>query len=291
MQADHAQQQLGQRFTAAPAAEAVLCILTQSSTDCDMLICAFKAVHTLASDNREVVVSVNAGASMVAAVEAHCSSSSSSDLALWSLKALTQLAVQPCNKLSLTTAFFYALVVSIMTSHGDVADVALWSLYAVHTLAKLDAGSRSCLSTAGACEACIAAMDKHSTKAHVVEHGCCAVYMLAFNSDANATKLGTAGACKAAVAALAAHGSVAGVVQWALKAVGVLAADSVNKSRLRIGAAAETIQSVCALHVRNVAVQDLAKTALEQLRSDSTAQATALQGMATAACSILIDCL
>jgi hypothetical protein len=265
MQADHAQQLLGQRFTAVSAAEAVLSILAQSSHDYDMLISAFKALHTLASNSREVVVSVSAGAGMVAAIETH-SSSSSSDLALWSLKALTQLATQPCNKLSLTTARVCTLVVSLMTLHGDVEHVAAWALCAVHTLAKLDAGSRTCLSTAGACEESIAAMDKHSTRARVVEQGCCAIYTLALDSDADTTKLGIAGACKAAVAALTAHGSVAGVVQWALKAVGVLAADSVNKSRLRIVAAAETIQSVCALHMGNVAVQDLARTALEQLQ-------------------------
>jgi hypothetical protein len=285
------QQQLGEHTTS--TTDLVLSIVAQSSHDCDMLISALKGVCTLASNSREVVVSVSAGASMVGAIEAHSSSSSSSssssDLALWSLKALTQLAIQPCNKLSLTTARVCTLVVSLMRSRGDVTDVALWGLYAVHTLAKLDASSSSCLSTAGACEASIAAVNKHSKRGHIVEQGCCAVYLLALNSDANTTRLGAAGACKAVVAALEAHGSVADVVQWALKAAGVLAADSVNNRRLRRCGAAATIQSAAALYEQDVSVQQLALTALAHLQSDSTAQAAALEGEATAACNVLVD--
>jgi hypothetical protein len=276
MQADQLQQQLGEQYASAFAA--VPSVIAQCSDDCDLLLWAFKALHTQAKDNPELLVSASAADTIMAAAEEH---SSSAELALWSLSALSQLAAHPKHKRSFSLGRVSALVVSIMVLHCEEQDVALWGVCAVHTLAHSDEGSRSKLAAAGACEATIAAICKHSTRADVADRGCTAVYTLARGSEADTTKLGTAGACKVVVAALAVHGSVAGVAEWGLQAISVLAVDSVNKSRLRIGAAAETVRSVAALHERNSDVQDLATAALAQLQSDSTAPATASQGNAT----------
>jgi hypothetical protein len=274
MQADYAQQQLGQRFTAVPAAEAVLRILAESSNDCDMLICALKAVYKLASDKREIVVSFSAAASMVAAVEARCSNK---EVAMWGLKALTELAAQPCNKLSFTFTRVSLLVVTLMRKYSNEEDVVLWALNAVHILANNDVGNRTKLGAAGACEASIAAMDKHSTRAHVVEHGCCAIYMLALNSDANTTALGSAGAYRVVVDAVAVHCNVAGVVKWALQAHDALAIDSVNKRSMLAQDVVGIIQRVSMLYEDNDDVQQQVKAALAQLQTDGTA-AEASQG-------------
>jgi hypothetical protein len=249
--------------------DAVLSGIAGYADDCGMLIWAFKALYTLASNNNKVMISVSAGDTIVTAIEKH--SSYSAELDLWSLKALIHLAKQPQNRLSATTARVCALVVSIIRLHCDNTEVALWSVKAVHSLAINHEDARSKLTAAGACEASIDVMNMHLTNADIAEHGCAAIYTLAFNSAVDTTKLGTAGACKAAVVALVAHGNVASVAKWALQAVSVLAVDSVNKSSLRIGAAAETIQRVAALHEANCAVQDLAQAALAQLQSGSTA--------------------
>jgi hypothetical protein len=101
-------------------------------------------------------------------------------------------------------------------------------------------------------------------------HACKALHKLASNSEADNTALGIAGACETVVAAIVVDTSDAQMCESAITAVCTLAANSVNKSKLRIAGAADTIQIVLERH-HSGAVAQLAQAALQLLQLHSTA--------------------
>jgi phage-related tail protein len=123
-------------------------------------------------------------------------------------------------------------------------------------------------------DALVLVMTEYHNDRELQLHACTALHNLASYSEANNTALGLANACGAVVAAVAQDTSDAPVCMGAITAVCALATNTVNKSKLRIANAAETIQIVLDRHSSSSdsgALVQVAQAALQLLQLHSTA--------------------
>jgi phage-related tail protein len=126
-------------------------------------------------------------------------------------------------------------------------------------------------------DALVVVMTEYQHDRELQLHACKALHKLASYSEANNSALGIAGACDAVVDVLAQDTSDAQVCVSAITAVCALAENTVNKSKLRVANAAETIQIVLDRHSSSSdsgALVQLAQAALQLLQLHSTAQDT-----------------
>jgi hypothetical protein len=124
-------------------------------------------------------------------------------------------------------------------------------------------------------DALVPVMTEYHNDRELQLHACEALHKLASYSKANNAALGVAGACDAVVAAVAQNTSDAPVCESAITAVCALAENNVNKSKLRLAGAADTIQIVLDRHSSSSSdssvLAQVAQAALQLLQLHSTA--------------------
>jgi mannitol/fructose-specific phosphotransferase system IIA component (Ntr-type) len=257
------------RLESSSVCEAMNTVCLKHIAVVDIIVQAFRAIHTLTSNRTHTIVAHMGNAGVCkAVVKAVLKHPTNGIICKLGAEVMCHLGECPENIEKLLSAKAVEAVTAMITSHSSNDEVLTeWACHGMYLFASYNEAAATRIRQIGGIEAIVWALQRQMKHQAVAEWGTNALNEVA-TYPANRSRVGTAGGCEVAISTAKRHAKVATISQRTCRVINYLAMDSNNRAWLGASGA-------CAVVVK----------ALEEHADDHLACAAACSAVASLACN------